>query len=167
MEIATQKARAYAEAGREALRALQDQEVVPVYLIGEDSGLDVDAFPDLMGVRSKRWHPGTDQDRVQELLRRMAEVQEHLRTGHYTCGMVAITPSGTVVWQHAATCQVHITTQSRGSEGFGYDPITAPMGQVGGAHVTFGMMRPGIKTRFSHRALATTQLAEWLKNHRR
>ncbi|MFZ2412463.1 MAG: XTP/dITP diphosphatase [Candidatus Methanoperedens sp.] len=52
-----------------------------------------------------------------------------------------------------------IANESRGSGGFGYDPIFA----VGG--VTFGEMEEEEKNRLSHRHAALSEFARWLKEN--
>jgi XTP/dITP diphosphohydrolase len=57
-------------------------------------------------------------------------------------------------------CSGTITTEQRGTNGFGYDPIFIPSG----SEKTFGEMTITEKNRFSHRAKALENLVAKLKN---
>lgn len=52
-----------------------------------------------------------------------------------------------------------ITTEKRGTTGFGYDPVFSPEGYT----ETFAELGDDVKNTISHRALATEKLAEFLK----
>lgn len=55
-----------------------------------------------------------------------------------------------------------ITSEIRGSDGFGYDPIFLPNGFKN----TFGEMADNQKNKISHRAIALNKLKEWLKDEK-
>lgn len=55
-----------------------------------------------------------------------------------------------------------ITSEIRGSDGFGYDPIFLP----NGIKNTFGEMADNQKNNISHRAIALNKLKEWLKDEK-
>ena len=54
----------------------------------------------------------------------------------------------------------NLTTQARGENGFGFDPIFVPMWN----NKTFGQMELKEKTVYSHRAKALTKLGLWFIN---
>lgn len=90
--------------------------------MGEDSGLEVDALGGEPGIRSARWVPGTDADRMYALLRRMEGVPDGKRSGRYVSCIAMVTPHGReqVV---RAELEAAIGHEPRGTGGFGYDPI--------------------------------------------
>lgn len=106
---ALKKARTYAQATG-----------LPV--LAEDSGLEVDALGGEPGVRSARWVPGTDADRVQALLDRLQGVPLAARTARYRCAIALAAPDGReAVFQ--GTWEGRIALVPRGTGGFGYDPV--------------------------------------------
>src|SRR5437016_2032827 len=62
--------------------------------MGEDSGLAVDALGGDPGIRSARWAPGSDADRMHALLGRMAAVPAGQRSGRYVSCIAMVTPDG-------------------------------------------------------------------------
>ena len=99
--------------------------------LADDSGLEVEALGGRPGVRSARYHPGTDRDRYQKLLTEMAD--EGNRRARFTC---AIAVAGLETRLNAETmpvqdgcivvtghCYGQIAQTPQGRHGFGYDPI--------------------------------------------
>jgi XTP/dITP diphosphohydrolase len=90
--------------------------------MGEDSGLAVDALGGDPGIRSARWAPGSDADRMHALLRRMAAVPAGQRSGRYVSCIAMVTPDGKEAVVRGELDAV-IGFEPRGEGGFGYDPI--------------------------------------------
>jgi XTP/dITP diphosphohydrolase len=90
--------------------------------MGEDSGLAVDALGGDPGIRSARWAPGSDADRMHALLRRMAAVPAGQRSGRYVSCIAMVTPDGQEAVVRGELDAV-IGFEPRGEGGFGYDPI--------------------------------------------
>lgn len=92
--------------------------------LADDSGLEVDALGGQPGHLSARYGgPGLpDAERVELLLRNLAEVPQEKRTARFVC-VIAIAhpekPTRTV----RGECYGIITEQPRGANGFGYDPV--------------------------------------------
>jgi XTP/dITP diphosphohydrolase len=120
--------------------------------LGEDSGLVVDALNGEPGVRSARWVPGSDADRVHALLRRMEGVPDEERSARYVSCIAIVLPDGreTVV---RGELEGTIGHEPRGTGGFGYDPIfVLPSGQTT-AEITMAE-----KNAISHRGRALAKL---------
>jgi XTP/dITP diphosphohydrolase len=130
------------------------------WVLGEDSGLSVDALGGEPGVRSARFSdPGaTDERNNALLLERLAGVPLDKRTAHYTCYAALADPQGQVRAESEGICRGRIRTQPAGSGGFGYDPLF----EVVEYHRTFGELHPAVKAVLSHRSRAIRQLVPQL-----
>lgn len=90
--------------------------------VADDSGLEVDALGGEPGVRSARWVPGTDRDRVDALLQRLEGVPDPARTGRFVSVVAVVHPDGRErVFR--GTLEGRIAREPRGTGGFGYDPV--------------------------------------------
>lgn len=121
--------------------------------LADDSGLMVHALGGEPGIYSARW-AGEDKD----FDLAMKKVHESLadsvdRSASFVCVLAMGWPDG-----HTETFEGRVNGQiiwpSRGSKGFGYDPIFQPDGY----DVTFAQMEPADKHAISHRAKAFEQL---------
>jgi XTP/dITP diphosphohydrolase len=116
--------------------------------LADDSGLVVDALNGEPGVRSARWVPGTDVDRYQALLTRMAGVPAAQRTARFVSVIAMVTPDGREELVRGE-CEGYIGTEPVGSGGFGYDPVFyLPDGR------SMAELSAEEKNRISHRARA-------------
>jgi XTP/dITP diphosphohydrolase len=142
-ETYVENARAKAEFGR----AVEPD----AWVIGEDSGIEVDGLDGRPGVRSARF--GGD-DPVGRLLEALRDVDGDDRRARYVCELVALAPDGS---EHRGTGFLvgRIGRDPRGSEGFGYDPIFVPDGE----RRTVAELGNAWKRTHSHRARAAAALA--------
>ncbi len=126
------------------------------WVLGEDSGLAVDALGGEPGVYSARFSgPGaTDTSNNELLLDRLAGIALQQRVAGYVCQMVLADPSGTVRAESCGTCRGRILPEPRGSAGFGYDPLF----ELPEYHRSFGQLGPVAKAVLSHRARAARLL---------
>lgn len=92
------------------------------YALADDSGLTVDALGGRPGVRSARYAPGSDEDRVQKVLEEMREVPREKRGAAFVCALCLASPDGKT-WMTAGEVRGVLTTAPRGTGGFGYDCI--------------------------------------------
>jgi XTP/dITP diphosphohydrolase len=120
------------------------------WVLGDDSGLEVDALGGDPGVRSNRWAgPNTTaDDRNRLLLERLKGVPDAARTARFRCVIALIDPQGT---EHVVEGAVEgrIAHDARGTNGFGYDPIFELPGGKRMAELTADE-----KNRISHRGVA-------------
>lgn len=118
------------------------------WVLGEDSGIEVEALGGEPGVYSARWAAG---DEVGRMLAALAGEDE--RAARYVCALAAIGPHGgeTVV---VGTLAGRIAEAAAGSEGFGYDPVFVPAGES----ETVATLGDVWKAGHSHRADAARQL---------
>jgi len=122
------------------------------WVAGEDSGIEAAALGGRPGVASARWA----EDGVAALLAAL-EAEED-RRARYVCAIVAISPDGDEVVA-TGTLEGEVTTAPRGSAGFGYDPIVAPIGESR----TVAELGDAWKAANSHRARAGRALAAALQ----
>ncbi len=148
-----------------------------VYVLADDSGLEVDALHAAPGVHSARFaalegNAGNsgDADNNAKLLRLLKEVPWERRTARFRC-VLALTPVREA-GGHAASpvcgldefeiatrlfegrCEGRIGFEPKGAGGFGYDPLFIPEGY----DATFAELGEEIKNGLSHRARALAAL---------
>jgi XTP/dITP diphosphohydrolase len=109
--------------GNAELKALALARVLNAWVLGDDSGLEVDALDGAPGVRSHRWagEPPDDAANNRKLLRALAEVPEARRGARYRCAVVLASPDRVEATGEGA-CEGRITETPHGAGGFGYDP---------------------------------------------
>ncbi|MFT4245279.1 MAG: RdgB/HAM1 family non-canonical purine NTP pyrophosphatase [Micrococcaceae bacterium] len=108
-------------------RAIAKYSGLPV--IADDSGLEVDVLNGMPGIFSARWsgeHAG-GPEHVKLLLRQISDVKDEYRSAQFHCCAVLVTPEGKEYIEHGLM-KGEIIRESRGTEGFGYDPIFIPDG---------------------------------------
>ena len=121
---------------------------VDEWVLGEDSGIEVTALGGGPGVQSAR--SGGD-DPVGWLLEQLAGVGD--RRARYVSELVAFSPAGDER-RGTGTLAGRIATEPRGTEGFGFDPIFVPDGEV----QTVAELGNRWKRENSHRARAARAL---------
>jgi XTP/dITP diphosphohydrolase len=127
--------------------------------VADDTGLEVDALAGAPGVYSARYagEEATYADNVTKLLRELGALEDDggaRRASFKTVALVAF-PDGSEVWAEGVLTGT-ISTEARGTNGFGYDPVFVPEGADGR---TFAEMRPDEKDAVSHRGRAFRALA--------
>ena len=138
------------------LKATQQARHLGHWVLGEDSGLSVDALQGAPGIYSARYSgPGaTDERNNQRLLEELADTPLPRRTAHYTCHAALSDPTGKVQVRAEEYCRGRIRFEAFGQGGFGYDPLF----EVEEYHRTFGELGPAVKSVLSHRGRAIRRL---------
>jgi|SRR5579863_939806 len=143
-----------------AKKASQPATQIGRWVIGEDSGLVVDALDGRPGVYSARFSglASTDRWAIDEannhkLMEELAGVPLERRTAAYVCSIALADPTGAIRLTAEDRCRGLIITEPRGENGFGYDPYFL----VREYHRTFGELSARVKHRISHRARAMAQ----------
>ena len=130
--------------------------------ISDDSGIEVDALDGRPGVYSARFagENASDQDNLRKLLTELHDVPAEFRQARYHCVIVFVRTANDPepVIAHGKW-EGQITTEPRGSGGFGYDPIFQPAG----LHSTAAQLSPEEKNKISHRAHALLALVAELR----
>lgn len=125
-----------------------------LWVLADDSGIEVTALHGRPGVRSARYGdklptpPRNDVERYRLLLAELDSVEE--REAAFVCAMVAAQPGGRIVAAQERWRGTIATGPQIGTTGFGYDPVFIPEGSDRSA----SMLQQEVKNRTSHRAQA-------------
>ena len=105
------------------LKAKAVMEASGMAAIADDSGLEVDALHGAPGVYSDRYG-GKDSDaaRTALLLENMRDVPQEKRTARFVSAIACALPDGRVVTARGV-CEGTVLFETRGDNGFGYDPV--------------------------------------------
>ncbi len=143
-------------AANAALKASQQARVLGQWVLGEDSGLVVDALEGAPGIYSARFSgpAATAAANNALLLEQLAGIPGPARTAHYACHAALADPTGTIRATGSGRCCGRITEAASGAGGFGYDPYF----MVPEYHRTFGQLAPAVKALISHRGRAIRAL---------
>ncbi len=143
-------------------RALRDQLVragIQAAVLADDSGIELDALDGAPGVLSARYAGETTPwpQRLEAMMNEVRHVSEDRRGARFICVMALILPDGREIVVEG-TVRGQITTELRGTNGFGYDPIFfyPPIDK------TFGEIPEAEKNQLSHRGRAARALLEAL-----
>jgi XTP/dITP diphosphohydrolase len=126
-----------------------------LWVLGEDSGLEVEALSGGPGLHSARFAgPGaTDEDNVVKLLDALRGHDDEGRRARYVSELVLLSPD-LEEFRGTGILEGRISSERRGSEGFGYDPVFVPEGQ----ELTVAELGNEWKAENSHRAEAARAL---------
>lgn len=126
--------------------------------LAEDSGLEIDYLTGRPGIRSARYSPGTDRDRLNKVLEELNGVPEEKRSARFVCVAALFDPQKKRTYFFAGESRGYITEKPQGKRGFGYDPIFYNLDlKKTNAQATFRE-----KNRVSHRARALFKVKEFL-----
>jgi len=118
------------------------------WVLGEDSGVEIEGLGGGPGVQSARWAAGREAERALEELEGAED-----RRARYVCELVAISPEGTE-YRGTGILEGRIAEEARGSGGFGFDPVFVPDGES----ETVAQLGNEWKQEHSHRARAARAL---------
>ncbi|TMK76926.1 MAG: non-canonical purine NTP pyrophosphatase [Actinobacteria bacterium] len=124
------------------------------WVLGEDSGVEIEAFGGGPGVKSARWAAGKEAERAVAELR---GVEGEGRRARYVCELVALSPEGEEL-RGTGILEGRIADGLRGTGGFGFDPVFIPEGE----ERTVAELGDEWKAEHSHRARAAKGLLEAL-----
>lgn len=124
---------------------------------GEDTGLFVPALEGAPGVRSARYagEQRRDTDNINLLLQNLAGKTD--RSAYFKTIIALVWKGREHLFE--GICPGKMIEQSKGENGFGYDPVFIPEGSTN----TFAQMTMEEKSRFSHRKKAMQKLVDFLE----
>ena len=126
--------------------------------IADDSGIAVEILGGSPGIFSARWSGSKDDAKNRQLLlAQLKDVPEGHRQASFICTISLVSEAGEQSF--TGVCSGKIAMGESGENGFGYDPIFIPEG----FEVTTGELEPIVKNSISHRSMALSQLASFLR----
>ncbi len=139
-----------------------------LFVLADDSGLEVDALNGAPGVHSARFaaldknENSSDADNNAKLLRLLKEVPLEKRTARFRCMIALVEINSPAAVAHPqlsdGACEGKILFTPRGQNGFGYDPLFVPDGFA----QSFAELGEDLKNKLSHRAHALAKLKDYL-----
>ena len=130
-------------------------------VIGDDSGLMVDALDGRPGIYSARYagEPKDDQANIDKVLDELSNVAEENRSARFYCALAIAIPGKETITV-SGTCEGEILNERRGINGFGYDPVffVPELGK------SMAELPSEEKNRISHRANAIQELSGILES---
>lgn len=141
------------------LKAETLSKLLGVRVIGDDSGLLVDALDGRPGVYSARYAGSekNDEANIDKVLEELQDVPESERTAKFCCALAMAEP-GKETLTVFGICEGRILRDRRGTNGFGYDPVFF----VEGEGKAMAELSSEQKNKISHRAMAIKQLEQIL-----
>lgn len=134
---------------------LDNPENLPV--IADDSGLEVAAFPGLLGIHSSRWCDTRQQTKAEALFAKLQETDNRRMTFHTTfCFLQKDKQPLFFDSELTGRAADKLTI----SDGFDYDPIFIPDGY----DQTYGQLGQKVKNKISQRRRALEALAHYLSS---
>ncbi|MCK5432009.1 MAG: RdgB/HAM1 family non-canonical purine NTP pyrophosphatase [Gammaproteobacteria bacterium] len=125
--------------------------------IADDSGIAVDVLRGRPGIYSARFAGvgATDEENLEKLIRMVKPFPDEERTARFICSMVYIRHEEDHVPVIAeGVWEGQLITESKGGNGFGYDPIF----YISSHQCTSAELPPEIKNKLSHRGQALRKL---------
>jgi XTP/dITP diphosphohydrolase len=133
-------------------------ELTGINCFSEDTGLEVAALNGEPGVKSARY-AGEDKSFEKNIDKLLEKLGNNLHREARFRTIISLIIDGTET-QFEGICTGQITSEKRGTSGFGYDPVFVP----DGAGKTFAEMSMDEKNQYSHRKKATEKLVAFLNN---
>ena len=134
-------------------------------VMGEDSGLEIDALLKLPGIYSARFLAGLSYDVINKMLsEKLKTLPEEKRTARFVADLAAVFPDGTEAVTEGVI-EGRIAEEPAGENGFGYDPVFY-VPELGKTTAQVSMEE---KSRISHRGQALRKMKpiirKWIEEH--
>ena len=139
------------------IKAKAAWDISKTWVLADDSGLCIDALNGKPGIYSARYAE-TPALRIARVLKELDGIEN--RNAHFTCAMTLLNPKGDVDYKIQGICEGTIIKETRGTNGFGYDPIFLVKGDTR----TMAELSEEEKNQVSHRSNALRKVLEHLKN---
>jgi XTP/dITP diphosphohydrolase len=137
------------------IKAKSYYDKLKVPILSDDSGLNVLALPDDLGIYSARFGGVglTDRNRAELLLKKLSEKKSEEREAFFTC-VLCFYLSPNEIYYFEGRMNGRIAYSYRGETGFGYDPVFIPADYAKNNEDLTVAELPEWKNENSHRAQA-------------
>ena len=131
--------------------------------LADDSGLEIDILEKNPGIYSARWggRHGDFNKAIKRVYRELSKKHKNWKhkkiRARFVCAL-SISYLDKKIACVQSKIEGSVSTESRGTNGFGYDPIFVPKGKK----KTFGEMKPAKKYKIDHRYFAFKKLRKFL-----
>jgi XTP/dITP diphosphohydrolase len=142
------------------IKAKEANKLTSMPALADDSGLCVDALNGRPGIYSCRY-ADTPKARIDKLLDELKNVDFEKRDAKFVCAMVLLDENGEILFSDSGECFGKIGFESKGKNGFGYDPVFL----TEGGNFTMAELSENEKNKISHRALALQKLIIYLSRN--
>lgn len=142
-------------------KAFSDKLKNKYWVLSDDSGLEVDILNGEPGVLSARYagENASDQDNINKLLFNLNKFNKKRFSARFKC-VICIIDKKQSVYYFEGICEGNVALECSGKNGFGYDPIFFPKNYS----KTFAQLGEQIKSKLSHRAIATKNCNNFFKD---
>ena len=140
------------------IKAKAAWELSKTWSLADDSGLCIDFLNGNPGIYSARYAE-TPQKRIERVLNELGNTEN--RNAHFSCAMTLINPKGDVEYKCLGICSGTIIKETRGTNGFGYDPIFLPEGSI----KTMAELSEDEKNKISHRSVALRKMIDYISKN--
>ncbi len=132
--------------------------------IADDSGIEVKALNKAPGIYSARFagERASEKARNRKLFAILKGVPMSKRQALYRCVVAFVDGKGKAIGVVQGTCAGFITTEERGDNGFGFDPLFF----LERYNKTFGELPAAVKAKISHRARALKKFRRLIGKYR-
>ncbi len=141
------------------IKAIEAWKISKTWVLADDSGLCINALGGKPGIFSARYAE-TPSLRIERVLKEMDGISKDKRDAHFTCAMTLINPKGEVEFKYQGICEGSIIEETRGKNGFGYDPIFLVKGDTR----TMAELTEDEKNLVSHRSVALRKVLNYLSD---
>ena len=139
-----------------------------IMTLAEDSGIEIDAFPNELGLKTRRWGAGehaTDDEWLAYFLEELKKKPEEKRAARFHCTAALTLQNGTSLETHVfhGECPGFLHTEPKTAIPHGI-PLSACF-QPEGFEKVYAALTPEEKNSISHRGRAIHQVRDFLKQH--
>ena len=135
-----------------------------IYLLSEDSGIEIDFLGGKPGIKSARYGGNiTTTERNEMILKSLSGVDFEKRIARYVSCIKILNFNDEMIFEFIGYCEGHISKDSLGKGGFGYDPIFIPLGY----NKTMSLLGDKVKNDISHRSVATKKMIQSIFKYER